>query len=324
MNAFASLLKREYWEHRGGFVWAPTVVSAAIAAMMAMALLVAYFHISSSDVSIMGLRLNEMRLNVAVPDTVRPEVVNGILVFHGGMAMLLQFVLGIMLFFYFVGSLFDERRDRSVLFWKSMPVSDLTTVLSKIVAGMLLAPLIALAVTAVFQIALTVIIGLFLSANGIHAWKLLLWQAAPYKTWFTLLAGIPINAVWALPTIGWLMLVSSWARGKPFLWAVLTPLVCGVLLWTFDAVSNLQIPDAWYWKEIFWRGLGSIFPWSFTPTGVFRFGMNITTGTQASELVSLQALLSVLGAFRTWAGIVIGVGLISASVYMRRYREMAD
>ena len=82
-----------------------------------------------------------------------------------------------------------------------------------------------------------------------------------------LLVGIPVNAIWALPSIGWLMLVSSWARGKPFLWAVFVPVIAGILLTWFDALSTLSIPDTWYWKEVFARGLFSIFPWTFDASG---------------------------------------------------------
>src|SRR3546814_20822192 len=45
---------------------------------------------------------------------------------------LLVVVLGFVVFFYCLGALYDDRRDRSILFWKSLPVSDASTVLSKV------------------------------------------------------------------------------------------------------------------------------------------------------------------------------------------------
>lgn len=320
MSTFVTQLKREYWENRGGFVWAPSMVAIAFASIFLISLMFMQGHIG--DAQVMGVKISQLRLKM--PDTVIPEVLNGFQIFHSVIGLLMQMVLGIVLFFYFIGSLFDERKDRSVLFWKSMPVSDLGTVLSKIVAAMLVAPLIALAVTILFNLVLVLVFGAFLSFNGINAWKLLLWQAAPVKVWLTFLAGIPVNAIWALPSIGWLMLVSSWARGKPFLWAVLSPLVCGVMLTMFDAMSSLSIPDTWYWNEVFWRGLLSVFPWSFDMTGDFRFGLNINQSTQAFELVSMSSLLAVLTSLKTWIGAVAGVAMIAGAVHLRRNRELTD
>ena len=322
MNTFVTQLKREYWENRGGFFWAPFVVAAAFIAIIALSLIATQININNADLQIMGVQISKLRINM--PATVRPEIANGIQIFLSVSALLIHVVLGFVLFFYFLASLFDERKDRSVLFWKSMPVSDLQTVLSKIFAAMFIAPLFALAASILFQFALLILASSFLAFNGVNAWKLLLVQTMPLKLWATLLAGIPVNAVWALPTIGWLMLVSAWARGKPFLWAVLVPLTCGVMLTIFDAMSSLAIPDTWYWNEIFWRGLGSVFPWSFDPTGAFRFGINVTRDTSAGELVSFSSLFAVMTSFKTLLGAAIGAAMIAGAVYMRRYRELID
>lgn len=320
MNTFVTQLKREYWENRGGFVWAPGVVAAAFVLIFMLGLMVSQIHLN--DAQVMGVKLAQLRMKV--PDTVLPEILNGFQIFYGTVGLLIQFVLGIVVFFYFIGSLFDERKDRSVLFWKSMPVSDLQTVLSKIVAAMLIAPLVALVVTIAFHVLLMLLTATFLAFNGINAWKLLLWQTLPVKIWASLLVGIPVNLIWALPSMGWLMLVSSWARGKPFLWAVLAPLSCGVLLTTFDAMSSLSIPDTWYWKEVFWRGLLSVFPWSFDISGGLRLGINISHDTQAFEIVSMQSLLAVLSSMKTWLGAAAGIAMLAGAVYFRRYRELSD
>ena len=55
-------------------------------------------------------------------------------------------MLGFVVFFYCLGSLYDERKDRSVLFWKSLPVSDRDTVLSKALSALVVAPTLAIAV----------------------------------------------------------------------------------------------------------------------------------------------------------------------------------
>ena len=240
------------------------------------------------------------------------------------MSMLVQFALGIVLFFYLIGSLFDERKDRSVLFWKSMPVSDLQTVLIKIVAATLLAPAIAWVAGILLHLLMLGVIGSFFWFNGISPVNLLWGPAEPLKLWGVMLIGIPVNALWALPSIGWLMLVSSWARGKPFLWAVFVPVITGILLTWFDALSTLSIPDTWYWKEVFARGLFSIFPWTFDASGAFRFGLEFSKDSTPADVVSLQSLGMVLTMMKTWLGAAVGIAMIAGAVYFRRYRELTD
>jgi len=130
--------------------------------------------------------------------------------------------------FYCLGALFNERRDRSILFWKSLPVSDLKTVLSKAAIPMVVLPVVGIAVTVVAQTVILLLSTLILVAAGVSA-------ATPWTpgyiagqgvvlvyTWVTL-------TLWLAPIYGWLMLVSAWAKRAPFLWAVLPPLALCLL-----------------------------------------------------------------------------------------------
>ena len=53
---------------------------------------------------------------------------------------MVNIVLGVVVFFFCLGALFDDRKDRSVLFWKSLPISDQATVLSKVAMALVVAP----------------------------------------------------------------------------------------------------------------------------------------------------------------------------------------
>src|SRR5690606_11488023 len=134
------------------------------------------------------------------------------------------------MFFYCLGALYDERKDRSVLFWKSLPLSDSSTVLSKVVSAVVVAPLLATiaAILTMFGfLALISLVVLFYGGNPVS----LLWgPASPALISLQYIAAIPLYALWAMPTIGWLLLCSSWARSKPYLWAIMIPLFAGIFV----------------------------------------------------------------------------------------------
>jgi ABC-2 type transport system permease protein len=321
MNTFVTQLKREYWENRGGFFRAPMVVIGVVVLITIMGLIASQASLQR-ELKFLGIPMATM-IN-GLPAEKLQQLTTGINVGLASMSMLVQFALGIVLFFYLIGSLFDERKDRSVLFWKSMPVSDVQTVLTKIVAATLLAPAIAWVAGILLHLLMLGVIGGFFWFNDISPMKLLWGPAEPLKLWGVMLVGIPVNAIWALPSIGWLMLVSSWARGKPFLWAVFVPVIAGILLTWFDALSSLSIPDTWYWKEVFARGLFSIFPWTFDASGAFRFGAEFSKDSTPSDVVSLKSLWLVLTMMKTWLGAAAGIAMLAGAVYFRRYRELSD
>ncbi|HWT15611.1 MAG TPA: hypothetical protein VN581_07515 [Patescibacteria group bacterium] len=321
MNTFVTQLKREYWENRGGFFRAPMIVVGVVVLITIMGLITGQASMSD-HVKIVGVPI--AKSIASMPADKLEQLAMGINVGLAGMSMLVQFALGIVLFFYLIGSLFDERKDRSVLFWKSMPVSDVQTVLTKIVAATFIAPAIAWVAGILLHVLMLGVIGSFFWFNDISPVNLLWGPAEPLKLWSVMLVGIPVNAIWALPSIGWLMLVSSWARGKPFLWAVFVPVIAGILLTWFDALSSLSIPDTWYWKEVFARGLFSIFPWTFDASGAFRFGLEFSKDSTPSDVVSMQSLWMVLTMMKTWIGAAAGIAMIAGAVYFRRYRELTD
>ena len=135
------------------------------------------------------------------------------------MIMVTALVVGV---FYCVDALYSERRDRSVLFWKSLPVSDLTTVLTKASIPLVVLPLVAFAAGVATQLAMLVL--------PVRMGAGMAWTAPPLlELWFVMAYGLAVHALWHAPLYGWLLLVSSWARRTPLLWAVLPPLALGVL-----------------------------------------------------------------------------------------------
>ncbi len=125
--------------------------------------------------------------------------------------------------FYCLDALYGERRDRSVLFWKSLPVSDLETVLAKATIPMVVIPLITFAITFVTQVLMLLMSS---ARSGSSAWSHLAFGQMTWVLFYHLLLG---HGFWFAPFWGWLLLASAWAKRAPFLWAAVPLLVIGVL-----------------------------------------------------------------------------------------------
>src|SRR5436190_18487413 len=135
-------------------------------------------------------------------------------------AMMMIFIVFIVGVFYCLDALHGERRDRSILFWKSLPVSDLTTVLSKITIPLVVLPLIAFAIVVCVQLIMLLQTSVVLIFHGMS--PATTWAHFPvFQNWFVLLYGLAAIALWHAPIYCWLRLVSGWGRRWTFLWAVL-------------------------------------------------------------------------------------------------------
>ncbi len=136
---------------------------------------------------------------------------------------------------YCLGALQGERRDRSILFWKSLPVSDLTAVLAKTTVPMVVVPIVAIAVALALEAVMLILGTTVLLLHGLSAaplWKVVGARAVSG----VLIWGVIALSLWYAPIWAWLLLVSGWARRVAFLWAVLPPLaLCLVEKIAFDS-----------------------------------------------------------------------------------------
>ena len=157
----------------------------------------------------------------------------------GALIMGIALIVGI---FYSLDSLYGERRDRSILFWKSLPVSDLTAVLSKFAIPIVVVPLISFVVTIATQWMMLLLSSVILLGSGVSIASL--WKEASFVhvslTIFYHL--ITVHGLWYAPLYAWLFLVSAWAPRAPFLWAALPPFVIyGVEKIAFNTSHFLEL-----------------------------------------------------------------------------------
>ena len=318
MNTLPLLVKREYWEHRGGFYWAPIWVSGIMLLLTVLGIIAAEGASSRFEIR-SGIHWDELAAHLSKGDFVHAGM--GLDVAYVALAGLLCVVLFFVLFFYLLGALYDDRRDRSVLFWKSLPVSDTATVLSKVAAAVLLAPLISFLVATVAYVALLVVVGIWTLFHGLNPLPAIAASHTLGLFWRMLLT-LPVDALLALPTVGWLLFWSAYARSKPFLWAVLVPLFAFIANSWIGMMGLPSISRRFMLEELIGRLLFGIFPgqWLNDKNPAF---IDPEHAFERGNMLSLLDPSNVYGLLATpgiWIGAAAGIAMIAAAVWLRRSR----
>src|SRR5438445_2098608 len=202
-------VQRELWENRSIYI-APLVAAAVIL----FGFLISTLHLPDKMRATLALEPAHQHEALAVPYDAA-----------AGLLMLTQLLVGA---FYCLDALHGERRDRSILFWKSLPVSDLTTVLSKASIPLVVLPLLTFTITVAMQLIMLLLSSAVLLGSGLNVATL--WTQLSFVQMSLLLLYhlVTVHALWPAPIYAWLLLVSGWARRAAFLWAVLPLLAIGV------------------------------------------------------------------------------------------------
>jgi ABC-2 type transport system permease protein len=273
-------VRRELWENRSIYI-APLAVAA-----------VALFAFSMSAIA--GIWEKALKLD----PTQASEAVTQPYDIAAGLMMLTCIIVSV---FYCLDALHSERRDRSILFWKSLPVSDLTTVLAKVSIPLVVLPLLTFAIIVAMQGIMLLLSSLLLLGNGQSVAAL--WTKLSFfrMSLLTLYHILTAHALWPLPIYCWLLLVSGWARRATFLWAAL-PLVAigGVELIVFRTGHFAALVGS--------RLIGAA-PAFDSPDNMFPSGpmAHMAAGT----FVSSPGL---------WIGLVVSAAFLAAAVRLRRYQ----
>ena len=217
--------------------------------------------------------------------------------------------------FYCLGTLYNERRDRSILFWKSMPVSDLTTVLAKATIPLVILPVIAFVVVCATQLVMLLFNSLALASHQTELTQL--WSTVPlFRLWGIILYALVTLTLWQAPLYAYFLALSASVKKGPFLWAVLPPIALSVfekLAFDTSYVSNL-IHD---------RVFGS-FGAAFTGGSPHMSFGDAKAGVPAHNSSFHLPVPDPAKFFATpglWLGLVAAVALVALAVWLRRRRE---
>jgi ABC-2 type transport system permease protein len=201
---------RELWESRSIYV-APL----AVAGLIMVGFLISTIHLPGKLRAAMSLDPMQQHELLAQP--------------YDFAALLIMGTTFVVAVFYCLEALHGERRDRSILFWKSLPVSDLTTVLSKAAIPLVVLPLLTFVITVLTQLIMALMSSAVLMGSGL-SFATLWTQLSLPQTWLDLLYHmVTVHSLWYAPIFGWLLLVSAWARRAPILWAALPPLAVALV-----------------------------------------------------------------------------------------------
>jgi ABC-2 type transport system permease protein len=264
-------VRRELWEHRAIYI-APLVVA---------------------GLALAGFLFGTLRLPHAVRVGLTPagheEAAQAIAAPYEFVAFAVMMTGLVVAMLYCLGALYGERRDRSVLFRKSLPVSDLTTVLAKAAVPLLVQPVVLFAVIFSAHLVMLALSYVIVAGAGLDAGAF--WAKAPvWRLWQLMAPGLPFIGVWYAPLYAWLLLVSAWAKRTPSLWALASPLVLAL-------VERLALGTHFVFS---WLGLRLV--------GAFAgaVGKGHDIGWTSPHV---------------WTGVALAAAFLAGAVWLRRSRE---
>lgn len=212
MNTLLTLMKREYWENRGSFFKAPAVFAGFILLASICYLILFFKHAVHYDINVHIDALS------SVPPTLTQDI------FYG-MSLPFMIILWLIAFNYFLKCLFDDRKDRSLLFWQSMPIAEWETILSKTLAGTLIISLCTWVCIVITEFIFLIIVTIAASSAGLGSIGNLWNPLAIIAAWMHILGALCLQALWLFPLFAWCMLSSAYAKKSPFLTAII-PILC--------------------------------------------------------------------------------------------------
>jgi ABC-2 type transport system permease protein len=202
--------------------------------------------------------------------------------------------------FYCLEALHGERRDRSILFWKSLPVSDLTTVLSKASIPFVILPGLAFVVTVATNLIMLLLSTAVLKGSGLSAAAL--WAQLWLFQMQLLYHLVTVHVLWYAPIYAWLLLVSGWARRAAFLWAGLPPLAIFI-------IEKLAFNTSHFAALLRYRFTGPE-EFDFTEPGS-SFALHPMMHLNLGKFLSTPGL---------WTGLLVAAIFLAAAVRLRRYQ----
>lgn len=285
-ETLTTLVRRELWEHPA--LWRAPLIAAILLALCAVP---AHIDLDASDWA--SIEPNRIAILTATQLLSLP----------------LYLVMLVVLTFYLLDCLYAERKDRSILFWKSLPVSDGLTVLSKFAVAVVVVPLGVFLLAIVNHLLfigiweLRVAVG---NAPSLIRWDTLAW----IRTEILMLMCLVLAMLWYAPVAAALLLVSAWARRAPMMWATLPLLFAPIL-------ERIAFGTRHLWHFIQWRS-GGIW-WLLAHPG--------TTLVEGHQLHGIDTLLGTLHWGRAlaspslWLGVVVAAALLFVTIRVRRYRD---
>ena len=302
MNALKALIRRELQEHKWGFVYLPWIVGAF------MSLVVVMVYLGLTEVNTENFKFSTdvfadsevvQSMKEATFEQRRAAIKAGLLV----LGFPLVIALGFAILAYSLSTFFDERKDKSIIFWRSLPVSDSFTVFSKLIVALVVAPLLVIPALLFLHLVSVTAGSIYFAVSDIvpFTWA---WQAYPWLDWIRVIFSLWMQSLWTLPIITWIMLAGAYSR-KPVVAAILPPVV--VVLVEGVSLSSSVFLDSLFERVQPWSRASS-FPKEYESLGV-------------AELSDIPLLF---GMTEFWVGILVSSVFIYLTIYFRSKSDYAS
>jgi len=280
-----TLMRREFWEHTA--LWRVPLIVAGLLAI--------------STIFSVSIDVNSDRV-AHIGDPERIMVLN---VTQDVWAAVIYLVASIVVTFYALDALYTERKDRSILFWKSLPVSDGLTVLSKFLVAVVLVPLGVFVLAIASHLIAFTIWKLRVAGGGVPDvinWNAVAWLRGELVIFLCLI----LSSLWYAPVVAAALLLSAWVKRSPLLWATLP-------LFLVPIFEYIVFRTRYIWNFIQYRSGGI---WHILGT---RDGHSVM-----SEQMRMLNDLNWAGAFTSvslWLGVLAAAAMLYAAARIRRYRD---
>ena len=294
ITVFFTMIRREIQEHKVAFIYAPFAVA-----------LVLCFVIASVYFGITDIQTNEFNFSTEIYDEdyqegmllaspeAKARVIRAGLIFLGLPILL---TVGFGLLAYSLSTFADERKDKSLIFWRSMPVSDLTTVFSKLLFVIFIVPLLVLPNIILLQSVAMLSASIYFVSNDIVPFSYL-WTSYFLTDWFRIIFSLWAQALWSLPIFLWLMLAGTYAR-RPVIGAAV-PLVATIVLERIIFKTN----EVWEFID--------------NRLGFWSRADSFPIASEEIRVVDISDIILMLSTQAFWIGMITSAILVAGIVYTR-------
>jgi ABC-2 type transport system permease protein len=297
-----ALIRREIWEHRSVYI-----TPLAIAVLMTLAPLTGQVAISAygSAVDLAMMTANE------IDPRAHRAIINGFVI---GIASVFLVATWILTVFYALDSLYAERKNKSILFWRSLPVTDTETVISKLLVALVVIPLVSFLAIIATQLVTLILTSIWLNFEGGNP-SLIIWQPLNLlDIWVGTLIVVLAVPLWLSPLIGWFLFVSAFAKRAPLAFAFMP-------LFILPMAEKILLGSQFLARMFFVRTFNMPL---FSLNGgreLTFFDLEDLNADQFLSLLSLIDLGKFFGNVSLWAGLLICAVFTAGAIYIRRYRD---
>lgn len=299
MNRLLTLVKREIQEYKYGLVYAPWIVGIILCSIVVLVCL-GLAEVKTSQFTFTSLIYADpdvVAFMKTIDSNTKLEIIRkGLIVLGLPMLVVMSFAIAS----YSLSTFYDERKDKSIIFWRSLPVSDANIIFSKILVAVIIAPLIVLPALVALHLFSLLAVSIFFYFSNIVSFGWV-WEAYSFTDWTKVILSLWVQGLWSLPVIAWLMFAGTLFK-KPIIGAIL-PLVSIVVLERVALSTNL------FYSNLMDR----LRPWP-----------NMVSSSEEVRFIKLPEIADLFLTNIFWYGILFSIILCVAINFVRSRSEFSS